>query len=105
MQRNRKGFSIIPNSVILDVNLSNNAKLLYIYIKSLSENFRTLRNSNLKQKLGISTNTLQNCKAELIKHGYLKIYRRKSANYYYILIGRKDVDKFKTKQNLPSQSE
>jgi hypothetical protein len=100
MQRNRKGFSIIPNSVILDVDLSNNAKLLYIYIKSLSENFRTLRNSNLKQKLGISTNTLQNCKAELIKYGYLKIYRRKSANYYFLMGSKTNVNKIKTTQNM-----
>ena len=100
MQKTRKGFSIIPNSVILDVNLSNNAKLLYIYIKSLSENFRTLRNSNLKQKLGISTNTLQNCKAELVKYGYLKIYRRKSANYYFLMGSKAYVNKIKSTQNM-----
>jgi Mn-dependent DtxR family transcriptional regulator len=100
-----KGFVMVPKQLILDTNLSNNAKVLFIYIRSLSENFRTLRNSNLRQKLGISLKTLQNCKAELIKHGYLKIYRRKSANYYYILVGKRDVDKLKTKQNLPSQSE
>jgi hypothetical protein len=100
MQRNRKGFSIIPNSVILDVDLSNNAKLLYIYIKSLSENFRTLRNSNLKQKLGISTNTLQNCKAELVKYGYLKIYSSKSANYYFLMGSKANVNKIKSTQNM-----
>lgn len=75
----------MPKSLILDSRLSNNAKILFIYIRSLSENFRTLRNSNLRQKLGVSINTLQNCKAELLKFGYLKIYRRKSANYYFIL--------------------
>lgn len=81
----KKGFIIVPKSLILDSRLSNNAKILFIYIRSLSENFRTLRNSNLRQKLGVSINTLQNCKTELLKFGYLKIYRRKSANYYFIL--------------------
>jgi hypothetical protein len=100
-----KGFVMVPKQLVLDTNLSNNAKVLFIYIRSLSENFRTLRNRNLRQKLGISLKTLQNCKAELIKYGYLKIYRRKSANYYYILVGKRDVNKLKTKQNLPSQSE
>ena len=101
----KKGFIIVPKQLILDARLSNSAKVLFIYIRSLSENFRTLRNSNLKQKLGISLKTLQNCKAELVKFGYLKIYRRKSANYYFILIGRRSVNKDKIEQKLPSQSE
>jgi len=92
-----KGFIIVPKRLILDDRISNNAKILFIYIRSLSESFRTLRNSNLKQKQGISLKTLQNAKAELVKYGYLKIYRRKSANYYYILIGRKAVDNEQTK--------
>lgn len=92
-----KGFIIVPKRLILDDRISNNAKILFIYIRSLSESFRTLRNSNLKQKLGISLKTLQNAKTELVKYGYLKIYRRKSANYYYILIGRKAVDNEQTK--------
>ena len=95
-----KGFVMVPKQLVLDTNLSNNAKVLFIYIRSLSENFRTLRNSNLKQKLGISTNTLQNCKAELVKYGYLKIYRRKSANYYFLMGSKANVNKIKSTQNM-----
>ena len=95
-----KGFVMVPKQLVLDTNLSNNAKVLFIYIRSLSENFRTLRNRNLRQKLGISLKTLQNCKAELIKHGYLKIYRRKSANYYFLMGSKVNVNKIKSTQNM-----
>ena len=78
----KTGFTMIPNSLILDERLSNDAKLLFCYIRSLSPNFRTLRNSNLKSKLGLSINTLQKCKEELVKHKYLVIKRLSSANYY-----------------------
>ena len=73
---------MIPNSLLLDERLSNDAKLLFCYIRSLSPNYRTLRNSNLKSKLGLSINTLQKCKEELVKHKYLVIKRLSSANYY-----------------------
>ena len=78
----KKGFTIVPNSLILDEDLSNDSKVLFAYIKSLSENYRHLRNRTLRQKLGISLNTLQNCKAELVKKGYLLIHRSQSSNYY-----------------------
>ena len=78
----KKGFTIVPNALILDEDLSNDAKVLFAYIKSLSENYRHLRNRTLRQKLGISLNTLQNCKAELVKKGYLLIHRSQSSNYY-----------------------
>jgi DNA-binding transcriptional MocR family regulator len=78
----KKGFTIVPNALILDEDLSNDAKVLFAYIKSLSENYRHLRNRTLRQKLGISLNTLQNCKAELVKRGYLIIHRSQSSNYY-----------------------
>jgi len=78
----KTGFTMIPNSLILDERLSNDAKLLFCYIRSLSPNYRTLRNSNLKSKLGLSINTLQKCKEELVQHKYLVIKRLSSANYY-----------------------
>ena len=78
----KKGFTIVPNALILDEDLSNDSKVLFAYIKSLSENYRHLRNRTLRQKLGISLNTLQNCKAELVKKGYLIVHRSQSSNYY-----------------------
>tara|TARA_R100001460_G_scaffold13981_1_gene31411 strand:+ start:3223 stop:3633 length:411 start_codon:yes stop_codon:yes gene_type:complete len=86
-----KGFSMIPNQVIWDEDLSNDAKLLFSYLRSLSEKYRTLRNKTLLIKLGISLNTLQNCKAELIKFGYLKVIRKTSANKYELAIPNKVV--------------
>ena len=78
----KTGFTMIPNRLLLDDRLSNDAKMLFSYIRSLSPNYRTLRNSNLKSKLGLSINTLQKCKEELVRHKYLVIKRLSSANYY-----------------------
>ena len=66
-----KGFSMIPNQVINSLEISNDAKMLFIYIRSLSPKFRHLRNKTLLKKLGISINTLQNCKRELVKKSSL----------------------------------
>ena len=40
---------------------------------------------------GLSLNTLQNCKAEPIKFGYLKVIRKTSANKYELAIPNKVV--------------
>ena len=82
----KKGFAQIPNQLIYDERLSNEAKVLFCYIKSLSSNYRNLRNSNLRQKLGCSMNTLQNAKNELVKAGYLVVHRLSSANRYDLKI-------------------
>jgi len=87
----KSGFTMVPNSLILDERLSNDAKLLFCYIRSLSPNFRTLRNSNLKSKLGLSINTLQKCKEELVQHKYLVIKRLSSANYYDLRLPKNRV--------------
>ena len=102
-----KGFSMIPNQVIWDEDISNDAKLLFCYLRSLSEKYRTLRNKTLLYKLGISLNTLQNCKAELVKNGYLKVIRKTSANKYELAIPNKVVLPYpefgqQTTQNLGS---
>ena len=80
----KKGFVMIPNALFYDERIGNDAKILWCYIKSLSTNYRILRNSNLCQKLGISINTLQKAKTELLDHGYLVINRLSSANKYEI---------------------
>ena len=102
-----KGFSMIPNQVIWGEDITNDAKLLFCYLRSLSEKYRTLRNKTLLYKLGISLNTLQNCKAELIKNGYLKVIRKTSANKYELAIPNKVVLPYpefgqQTTQNLGS---
>jgi len=79
-----KGFTMVPNQVINSPELSNNAKMLFIYIRSLSAKFRHLRNKTLMKKLDLSINTLQNCKRELVKNGYLVINRGISSNYYQL---------------------
>ena len=102
MEKVKKGFAQIPNQLIYDPRLSNEAKVLFCYIKSLSSNYRNLRNSNLRSKLGCSMNTLQNAKNQLIKHGYLVIHRLSSSNRYslklphdYPKIKQPDYLKFK----------
>tara|TARA_B100000029_G_C17137132_1_gene800966 strand:- start:24 stop:491 length:468 start_codon:yes stop_codon:yes gene_type:complete len=98
----KKGFTIIPNALILDEDLSNDSKVLFAYIKSLSENYRNLRNRTLRQKLGISLNTLQNCKNELIEKGYLTIYRRQSSNHYKLKL--RQITQNKNNQNTQKLS-
>ena len=101
----KKGFTIVPNALILDEDLSNDAKVLFAYIKSLSENYRHLRNRTLRQKLGISLNTLQNCKAELVKKGYLLIHRSQSSNYYRLKLKQSTQQKSnQTTQNKNNQT-
>jgi len=43
--------------------------------------------------LGISINTLQNCKAELVKKGYLLIHRSQSSNYYRLKLKQSTQNK------------
>lgn len=101
----KKGFTIVPNALILDEDLSNDSKVLFAYIKSLSENYRNLRNRTLRQKLGISLNTLQNCKNELIEKGYLTIYRRQSSNHYKLKLKQSTQNKNnQSTQKLSNQS-
>ena len=102
-----KGFSMIPNQVIWDNDLSNNAKLLFCYLRSLSDKYRTLRNRTLIEKLGVSLNTLQSLKAELVQEKYLIIHRKTSANYYELKAPYKVVLPYpefgqQTTQNLGS---
>ena len=91
MEKTKNGFAMIPNSIIYDDKLGNEAKVLFCYIRSLSENYRNLRNSNLCQKLGCSVNTLQKAKKELIDNGYLVINRLSSANKYLIRLPKNRV--------------
>ena len=87
----KKGFTQLANSLILDNRLSNDAKMLFIYIKSLSVNFRKLRNRTLLARLSISINTLQKCKEELIKHKYLVVHRLPSSNFYELRLPKINV--------------
>ena len=93
MEKVKKGFAMIPNQVIYDSNLSNDAKMLFCYIKSLSDNYRILRNSNLCKKLNISVNTLQKAKKDLINNGYLIIHRLSSANKYVLRLPKISVSR------------
>ena len=91
MDKVKKGFAQIPNSLIYDDNIGNEAKVLFCYIKSLSENYRNLRNSNLCKKLNCSVNTLQKAKKELVDNGYLVIHRLPSANKYILRLPKNRV--------------
>ena len=95
-----KGFTMIPNQLIVDEGLSKEAKALFIYLRYLSPKFRTLRNATLLTKLDICLSTLQKAKNELIKSDYLIIHRKASANYYDIRLSKKySVDRVLNKQD------
>ena len=94
-----KGFTMIPNQLIIDEGLSKEAKALFIYLRYLSPKFRTLRNSTLTTKLDICLSTLQKAKNELIKNGYLVIHRKTSANFYELRVSIKhSTDRVLNKQ-------
>jgi hypothetical protein len=87
----KKGFTMIPNQLIIDEGLSKEAKALFIYLRYLSPNFRILRNATLLTKLDMCLSTLQKAKNELIKEGYLVIHRKTSANKYELRLPTKQV--------------
>ena len=88
----KKGFTKVPNALLLDERISNDAKMLFCYIQSLSVAYRKLRNRTLMQRLGVSINTLQKCKEELIKYKYLTTKRLTSANFYYLRLPKNYTD-------------
>ena len=87
----KKGFTMIPNQLIIDEGLSKEAKALFVYLRYLSPNFRILRNATLLTKLDMCLSTLQKAKNELIKEGYLVIHRKTSANKYELRLPIKQV--------------
>ena len=102
-----KGFTQVPNQLIIDERLSKEAKALFIYLRYLSPKFRTLRNATLLTKLDICLSTLQKAKNELIKYEYLVIHRKASANKYDLRLPTKQagdylLNKQETKYNLLS---
>lgn len=102
-----KGFTQVPNQLIIDERLSKEAKALFIYLRYLSPKFRNLRNATLLTKLDICLSTLQKAKNELIKEGYLVIHRKPSSNYYELRVSKKYsrdrvLNKQETKYNLLS---
>ena len=77
----RKGFCKVPNFIAWS-DLSGTALKLYVFLASLSPKFRTIRNIKLK-RLGMSINTLQRAKNELVKRNVLFIHKRQGgANFY-----------------------
>ena len=87
----KKGFTMIPNQLIIDEGLSKESKALFIYLRYLSPSFRILRNATLLTKLDMCLSTLQKAKNELIKEGYLVIHRKTSANKYELRLPNKQV--------------
>lgn len=86
-----KGFTMIPNQLIIDEGISKEAKALFIYLRYLSPKFRVLRNATLMTKLDICLSTLQKAKKELIENNYLVIHRKTSANKYDLRLPTKQV--------------
>ena len=87
----KKGFTMIPNQLIIDEELSKEAKALFVYLRYLSPSFRILRNATLLTKLDMCLSTLQKAKNELMKEGYLVIHRKTSPNKYELRLPVKQV--------------
>jgi hypothetical protein len=80
----RKGFCKVPNFIAW-ADLSGTALKLYVFLASLSPKFRTIRNIKL-MRLGMSINTLQRAKKELVKRKVLNIHKREGGSNYYELL-------------------
>ncbi|MDZ4993310.1 hypothetical protein GNF80_10080 [Clostridium perfringens] len=95
----KRGFTKVDNSILFNSNLSNNSKLIYIFIKHYSSisNFKLSKSLLLKDS-GLSKNTLEKSLKELKEKGliFLNSERHGSKNiYWYSLLEVKDI---KTKQ-------
>ena len=51
MEKTKNGFAMIPNSIIYDDKIGNEAKVLFCYIKSLSANYRNLKKLKFMQEI------------------------------------------------------
>lgn len=78
----KKNFTITPNKLIQDENLSNNAKLVAMLILSLPKNFK-INSAFLMNKLKISQRTLQRAFKELIDEKYMIKSQAKDENGHF----------------------
>tara|TARA_R100000656_G_C3924573_1_gene123536 strand:+ start:210 stop:470 length:261 start_codon:yes stop_codon:yes gene_type:complete len=52
-------------------------------------------------KLKVSINTIQDCKRELVKNGYLVIHRGLSSNYYELRLSKNYIGKVSARKQPP----
>lgn len=75
-------YAIIPVSVLEDPNITPNAKLLYAELLALARKGGSCYSTNgfLRERLGVSLRTIQNCLVELQKLGMITISMDKNAS-------------------------
>ena len=86
-------FTIIPNDLLHDVNLSDGAKVLAFYLMSLPKNWQIVW-ENVAKALNAGVSTIQRRKNELIKLGYLIPYdNREKGKFKQALLAFKYIKK------------
>ena len=91
----KKGYGIIPKSIMHDCNLSLESKAIYAYFCSLAGNGNTTypyRDTILKH-LGITKNTYYRHYNPLITEGFVEVSRtddKSAANIYQLLVSKDD---------------
>jgi len=68
-------FTQVPNALILDKELSDGAKILWIYIESKSDTWK-FYDRNIMKETGLIKRTLQRRRLELVEAGYILVQQR-----------------------------
>lgn len=99
----KSNFTIIPNDLLKDVNLSDGAKVLAFYLMSLPNDWNIVW-CNVAKALNTSLSTIKRRKKELLEGGYLLISKEskidtevensKNVNFYYFKYKADDLQKY-----------
>lgn|SRR5574344_1599221 len=73
----KKNFSIVPNELILDRNISPKARFLFVWMASKPDDWNFYMD-NMSKESGLSPDVVRKCIKELIKRGWL--YQGKQKN-------------------------
>ncbi len=92
----KKNFTIIPNNVIRNKNISDRARFIFCYMASMPEDWKFYQGAMAKE-LGYTKDTLRKYIEELLESGYLYREQRREEgkfdSYDYTLIIHRVVKK------------
>ncbi|MDN5125550.1 hypothetical protein PJV95_04735 [Aliarcobacter butzleri] len=72
-------FTQIPNLIISDTNIKHNSFRLYCYYASKPNGWK-IRNTDIKEKLGISNDTIASANKNLTDNGWMSRFKEKNTN-------------------------
>lgn len=79
------GYFLINSDILEDANISNGAKLTYLYLLYLKQNSLEIKGDKIKHALKIQKTTYHNYIRELKNNNYLQVNRINHNTYEYIL--------------------